>query len=382
MAAIKLIDSLLSIVMQQHQQESLTSLKRKGICGDNVASRQRAEALVTQTTLDIIIHRMGTALTPQNAKKAMGMMTRHILRQVMQSSFALEKAQMQTLKQFTSQRVQQLVQPMLAEMAASTPDPMLLGVISSRKATWKRSDFSLESQGNIPSSSDYTQLWLIRHGERMDEVRTEESKSWRDGVSDDRLFDPPLTKLGFRQAQSRAQALQVAIARMVPLKCIYASPTERTMGTAVQIARLTGLSIVVVPGLCTCAAAVKKGGLVKRRAGDGSGFELFLENYKTIGVCRFLTKAEMRRKFGQDGVDIRFDYSHVGRFRGCVDKLVQTSKRREVVLCVTHREGIRKLDGRLKGTRVPYCAVAKYACLPPSGRSRDAFEFVYFQDIE
>merc|ERR1719204_90787 len=80
------------------------------------------------------------------------------------------------------------------------------------------------------------QLWLIRHGERMDEAGTKEAMKWRKTVSRDRWFDPPLTKQGFEQAAGRGQSL---VAQLAPFKSdaqmyprfIYCSPLERTLGT-------------------------------------------------------------------------------------------------------------------------------------------------------
>eukprot|EP01084_Bolivina_argentea_P107789 192690_1 len=107
-------------------------------------------------------------------------------------------------------------------------------------------------------------------------------------------------------------------------KCIYVSPTERTLGTAMQIAMSTKLPIIVVPGLSSCAAAVKRGGLIKinmnkkkklntlneEKQNDDvddvddkeKDYELFLNDYGWIGRCNFLSKKEILNKFGQNGV--------------------------------------------------------------------------------
>ena len=84
-------------------------------------------------------------------------------------------------------------------------------------------------------------------------------------IDDKRLFDPPLTSQGFIQALDRGKELLKELSLIkreqdFP-KCIYCSPMERTLGTAYQIALVTKLPIIVVPGLSSCAAAVKRGAI-------------------------------------------------------------------------------------------------------------------------
>merc|ERR1711971_168864 len=131
-----------------------------------------------------------------------------------------------------------------------------------------------------------------------------------------------------------------------------------------EIALVTQLPIVVVPGLSECAAAVKRGGLIKKRikkcvvradaidevqideaeseekkahesndANDDDAFELFLECYGWMGECPFLTKDEILQEFGRNGVVLRFDYSRIDKFRTCVERLV-TKSECNTILCV------------------------------------------------
>ena len=241
---------------------------------------------------------------------------------------------------------------------------------------------------------------------RMDEVGSKESSAWRRSISQQRLFDPPLTSNGFKQAQQRAKTLQAELDTIGEEKdrpdCIYVSPTERTLGTAMEIALATQLPLVVVPGLSACAAAVKRGGLIrkkiKKRAVDPihetdvddekkakekeaeavDDYELFLRSYGWMGECPFLSKAQIEQQFGRKGVVIRFDYSRIDRFRVCVERLVTASEHNTIV-CVTHREGIRQMDEGLKGSYIPYCAMAKYGCVPASVKSKDVFDFMWFE---
>eukprot|EP01084_Bolivina_argentea_P178882 309168_1 len=255
-----------------------------------------------------------------------------------------------------------------------------LGPIYGRKSGWDSSSFSLSSQSNI--NDNCKQLWLIRHGERMDEVATEESRKWRFETTDQRLFDPPLTTNGFKQANERGQILLKELSQIkrnqdLPI-CIYASPMERTLGTAFEIAKAIKLPIIVVPGLCACALAVRRGGLIKKQIKKLSKIleqkdkdietkndeieddcELFLNDYGWIGKCNFLSKKEILQQFGKNGVEIGFDFRYLDKFKECVDRLIIESKS-NTILCVTHREGIRALDERLKKARakIPYCALA------------------------
>merc|ERR1712013_27989 len=111
---------------------------------------------------------------------------------------------------------------------------------------------------------------------------------------------------------------------------IYASPTLRTLGTAVAIARELELPIIVVPGLAECSASVHRGGLIK------NGDELYLAHYgRRRRVRAFLKKKEIERRFESMGVDIEFDYrdEFVGSFEETVRRLMSVVET-EIVLCV------------------------------------------------
>ena len=111
---------------------------------------------------------------------------------------------------------------------------------------------------------------------------------------------------------------------------------------------------------------------------DMDDYELFLNDYGWIGRCNFLTKKQILQQFGINGVKIIFDYRYVERsFHQCVARLTKESKD-NTILIVTHREGIRKLDQRLKRTKIPYCAMAKFAAIDPKNTGN--LNFVYFTD--
>merc|ERR1712228_568636 len=86
----------------------------------------------------------------------------------------------------------------------------------------------------------------------------------------------------------------------------------------------------------------------------------------------------MGDEFGRDGVRISFDYRYIELFRESLERVVLLAES-NIVLCVTHREGIRKIDGRLRRTNIPYCALAKYGALPAGGKSPDNFQFLYYE---
>jgi broad specificity phosphatase PhoE len=81
-------------------------------------------------------------------------------------------------------------------------------------------------------------LWLVRHGERRDEVDPE----WADNA--ERPHDPPLTARGRRQAEQVADRL-----RGTGVEAIYASPFVRATETAHLVARALDLPVFVDHGL-------------------------------------------------------------------------------------------------------------------------------------
>ena len=278
--------------------------------------------------------------------------------------------------------------PKASEVAASDT--------SKSKINPNSSNFSLKSQSEIPSSisdnNNFKQVWSIRHGERMDEADSSEARNWRKTCPNKRKFDPPLTKPGYKQATERGKILLKELSKYKDdkdtyPKCIYVSPCDRTLGTAMSIAIVLKLPMIVIPGLSACAAAVKTGGLIKKNMNeneekknndeDDADWELFLKHYGWVGECDFMTKKEILKKFGKNGVEIRFDYEHVDKFKPCIKRLVESTNT-NIVLCVIHREGIRALDHRLLYSRIPYCGTAKYAIVDECDMY--PFGFAYFDD--
>eukprot|EP01084_Bolivina_argentea_P083853 151800_1 len=245
---------------------------------------------------------------------------------------------------------------------------------------------------SVLNTSNNLQLWLIRHGERMDEVHTNESQRWARDTSRNRLFDPPLTQNGLKQATERGYILlkhlsKYKIYKNYYPKYIYSSPTQRTIGTAMKIAQVLNLTIKIIPGLSSCAAAVQKGELNKTNIDKYDGhhhWELYLKKCGFISQtylsnCNFLTKQEIVETFGKNGVKILFDYKYIDTFTNCVQRLVNNSET-NIVLAVTHREGIKYLDNILQFSHIPYCKVAKYRFVTNSTIYANGFQ--YFEDNE
>jgi len=233
-----------------------------------------------------------------------------------------------------------------------------------------------ESKSPNAIKSQTQQLWLIRHGERIDETR--ECDEWYEKASKDRWFDPPLTKKGISQAHSLGKMLQQ---HLVPNKTntywsqvIYVSPCERTLETAFQMAKglisnekkyITNVTLSVRPGLAECAAAIRRVGIKKKSDGE---LQLKPPRHDMHGG-RFLSRKEIMEKFSldsspnQSSIIWHFAYEDETvheTFEQCVENIMEENSGFELVVGVTHREGIRSLDVRLSRLHVPYCAVAKY----------------------
>ncbi|KAI9486194.1 MAG: histidine phosphatase superfamily [Benjaminiella poitrasii] len=81
-------------------------------------------------------------------------------------------------------------------------------------------------------SSNISTAFIIRHGERLDHV----DKLWTPDPSIG-IWDPPITRKGFQQAQKTGHALVDMIHNKQSTILIYSSPFQRCIDTALSIAK-------------------------------------------------------------------------------------------------------------------------------------------------
>jgi len=204
------------------------------------------------------------------------------------------------------------------------------------------------------SSRRRCELVLIRHGERVDE--TTEKHEWRRNCGG-RTWDPPLTKNGARQARKAAERLiALGYGRQGDdgVAVVLSSPLLRTVQTASHIASALDIPVQTLPGLAECAAAVHKMGIESfgtrhwSRAGPPPRF-LNPDQVQATTECAPKT-AFVHAAPGEE----RFE-----TFSTCITRLAAVS---ELLLIVTHREGIRELCAMAgqAACRTPYCAIAKF----------------------
>lgn len=199
--------------------------------------------------------------------------------------------------------------------------------------------------------------FLVRHGERLDEVRgTRWSDKWFQENPHRYPLDPPLTKNGQGMAKQAANTFlenHNHDLEILGLTCIYSSPLHRTLLTAYEFAKALKLPIIIVPGLACTAAAMRYGPIIEKPGGT-----LALKQRVGQGENVFLTCEEMRELCPQVNISIRKDllggiYLH--DFENVVLKLAEESKGR-AFMCVGHREGIRHFQGYFdKHWRAHYC---------------------------
>lgn len=216
-------------------------------------------------------------------------------------------------------------------------------------------------------------------------------------------------KRGKTQARAAGQAL-------LPLKgkfdVIYSSPLVRTLQTAHEISQALGLPIRITGGLSTCAAAVRAYGFKALQIPSQNNVAAVKKRYSSLACMRALPVCDfIEDSFPQcverlcissilsghgnqtEDTDVSMDDSdesgHVSKYNNekCTndegesgtgnssDRVrAENSEKKEFnILCVTHREGFRRLSTmsqseRIRGT--PYCSIAKFEYRYYSGKSR------------
>lgn len=182
----------------------------------------------------------------------------------------------------------------------------------------------------------------MRHGERSDEVSGIERLTWKSSAiyKAGRYYDPPLTNHGRVQARiaglylSQIPFNQSSKQEQWGFDIIYTSPLQRAVQTAVCISeKLGNLPLQVVPGLCSCTAALVRIG------------------YEQATV---MTDADIAAAFPEVNLLPRDPLASTS-FRGAREWLAARPNRRRV-LVVGHREGTKDMAGRKVPT--PHCCIA------------------------
>jgi len=126
-----------------------------------------------------------------------------------------------------------------------------------------------------------TEVFLVRHAERVDEIRGDEQVQWLETTAKERRFDPPLTKHGLQQSSEAASKLAAYFAErgreeakaspiclndseekaqtaptLKPFDVIFCSPLLRCVQTAAAYSCTFGIPITLVPGLGEACAAL------------------------------------------------------------------------------------------------------------------------------
>ncbi|CAM9811702.1 unnamed protein product [Ectocarpus sp. 4 AP-2014] len=199
------------------------------------------------------------------------------------------------------------------------------------------------------------EVWHVRHGERCDEVRGEEQQAWERSprCKAGGWFDPFLTRDGHVQACRAGEHLKgLPFNRQQKqpgsFDVVYTSPLVRAVQTAVCISQSLGnLPLQVVPGLCSCTAALSQIGYSSAEATlmtDKDIIEAFpgvnvvptdpLAPTSFEGATEWLTaKACEKKAAGSDGDGECFSR----------------------VLAVGHREGTKEMAR--KNVPTPYCCI-------------------------
>lgn len=208
------------------------------------------------------------------------------------------------------------------------------------------------------------EIWMIRHAQRIDE--TPEYYSWAKSIPENQTFDPPLTKLGYEQSKERGKILfkELSNIKNKP-QHIYVSPLQRTIGTSTEIAKINKLEVLLIPGLSSCAAAIERGKLAviekKNFLTKKVKTELVLKKYGKYKNAPFLNKNQINKIYAKKwNINIKYCYDKIeNNFNECVSRLIKNDKN-NIILCITHREGMGRLDKRFPRIGVPYCAVMKF----------------------
>ncbi|CAF1558324.1 unnamed protein product [Didymodactylos carnosus] len=203
----------------------------------------------------------------------------------------------------------------------------------------KDTTLALKKLSEIRQTGTVT-LYLVRHGERLDEVR---GNTFRENCGE-QWYNPPLTEVGKTQAYNTAIYLKTILKKLPPI--LHVSPLSRTVQTAAEIANCLNSSIELVPGLAHCAAAFSSGNVLLQQSS-------FLSESDIVALCPSIKLVE-------------YEWIDTDTFIDCIIRLCLLSGANSEVVCITHREAMRNLSKSHLCTSgksihsTPYCCVAKF----------------------
>eukprot|EP01062_Namystynia_karyoxenos_P084488 TRINITY_DN9953_c0_g1_i1.p2 TRINITY_DN9953_c0_g1~~TRINITY_DN9953_c0_g1_i1.p2 ORF type:complete len:353 (+),score=101.27 TRINITY_DN9953_c0_g1_i1:85-1143(+) len=198
------------------------------------------------------------------------------------------------------------------------------------------------------SSAGDGNVWVVvvRHGERLDEA---DKPKWRSIRTEETRSDPPLTRSGWGQGLAAGEEVAAELKARLgahPRPTLYSSNTVRTLSTAAAAAPpLDAKEVVPVYALNCCAAA-------KERGVQGA-FPRARPPAEATGAVKLACWPPRGDPRAVDALQ------QGGRSFACaVYDLAAQHRAGDVVVMVTHREGIWDLQSHL-GSRMRqrYCSV-------------------------
>jgi len=190
---------------------------------------------------------------------------------------------------------------------------------------------------------------VVRHGERIDEV---DGAEWRKIRTSETKHDPPLTAAGWAQAKLAGRKLASILPQGESHVTIYSSPTARTLSTAAAIIanlRSEAASVTPVYSLNCCAAAQHYGVAEGFPKGEPSADVL-----RGVPLTCWPPLGDASRVDRLQGTG--------GGFVNAVKELAATHHDGDVLVLVTHREGIwqvlRHAGGKFKSG---YCNISLFS---------------------
>lgn len=233
----------------------------------------------------------------------------------------------------------------------------------------------------MSETSATTELLIIRHSERIDEVNLPywfKLVNQEDGIrrreKDDHSNDPILTDNGHRIAEIAGATLKrMLTSQPKPVVAVYCSRLRRCVETAYHIALELQLPIIVSRGLTLTAKAVEE----RRGGSDQFGF-LDLEEIRSFCPAVDVFSADAGDYSGQlcpltvaretCSPSLELDIIPAASW---YEALASIARRNSFAIVVAHRESIRNIAGSMKA---PYCCMAMF------GFESNNFSFRYLLD--